>query len=373
MKLKKLLLFLLLCICLINVEAYTYSEWSTLYPTGYEDFLIESEVRYKWYKEKREDVEYLPKYLFEDKSYDLNDYIYTELSEENIIYPEEKEDRIISSESKMHNFTTSDIDHIVLNELLFYGGMAFSEIDIYKISTNERIEYTFDKVYDANDSYGVLNDDNTIDYLEVNSPMKISINLNKYYDGNDLMIKIKYKSLGEGFKRFQLEFKHTSGFTIIHKTVPMDECKDNCELTLMNDGSYNIYLSYKVPHYRYKDKLYKTYNIIKEYEEGYYKELDGYIKDEESFITYYRHIISPYYFINSKGEFIESDRTNYCDKNYCMAVFINHDKEEEIIINPKTNDNINYSYYIIIISLIALIISSILIIKKYREKCRMNK
>jgi hypothetical protein len=48
---KKILFALLLIVGINKVSAveYTYSEWSQLYPSGMDELLIESEVRYKWY------------------------------------------------------------------------------------------------------------------------------------------------------------------------------------------------------------------------------------------------------------------------------------------------------------------------------------
>ena len=58
-KILKAILFI--SIILVKVKAYelTYSQWSTTYPEGYEEILIESEKRYLWYKETRINEEYL--------------------------------------------------------------------------------------------------------------------------------------------------------------------------------------------------------------------------------------------------------------------------------------------------------------------------
>lgn len=68
---KKILFALLLIVGIYRVSAkeYVYSEWSTLYPSGVEELLIESEVRYKWYTFENNLIVYTDEYYTEYDGY----------------------------------------------------------------------------------------------------------------------------------------------------------------------------------------------------------------------------------------------------------------------------------------------------------------
>src|SRR5574344_1381442 len=99
---KSLVAILLLLISINTGNAYTYSSYSEEYPEGVNEILIEREVRYKWYKETITDIEYLPRSQFGNKEYDLNDFIYSNESEETMDKIESTEDRIVTQEYKSH-------------------------------------------------------------------------------------------------------------------------------------------------------------------------------------------------------------------------------------------------------------------------------
>lgn len=70
-KLIRLFLSIIMFAFVVNVNAQelTYSEWSTMYPSGLDEKFIESEVRYNWYKVVDGRVEYIDEYYSELDGY----------------------------------------------------------------------------------------------------------------------------------------------------------------------------------------------------------------------------------------------------------------------------------------------------------------
>ena len=129
---------------------------------------------------------------------------------------------------------------------------------------------------------------------------------------------------------------------------------------------------------RYKWYTFENNRII--YTDKYYTEYEGYTKDEASETTFYRYITNPVVLMDSSNNLI-SDET-YCNKNFCYSI---RSKEPEMVdmkakaenkyedaeifesvseVVPMTGDNIIYSVFFGIISLIVI---SYLVVKKYKK------
>lgn len=108
----------------------------------------------------------------------------------------------------------------------------------------------------------------------------------------------------------------------------------------------------------------ETNEIEKEETAEYYKELDGYIKIEESMKAFYRYITNNRVFFDGEGNLVYDNE--YCIKEYCRSVKLPlkpEEEPEEIIDNPKTYDNI---FVFLIISFISIIF--IILLKNDRKK-----
>ncbi len=323
MKLKIILLLLMfLGIGILNVKAYTYSEWSEEYPEGYDSILIESEVRYKWYKESEIDIEYLSKSDFGDKKYDLNDFKYTIESEYSLEKPEEKDDREITTSVMQYTFTEDDINHILFKDFSFIGALYASEIDIFEKSTNKQINYEFESIY--NDIYHteILNDDNLDTYMPINIQSKILMNLGKKYNASNLLVKIYYKTDGTDSKSYKNMLTYNMVEGLIYKTARLGVCPTGCAFSMSYDASYAVNLTQSVTMYSFKDKIYKTYNINKEYLDDYLNNAEGYIKDESDYKTFYRYITSSYILTDLSGNLIDRDTNSYCEKYPCFMKYV---------------------------------------------------
>ena len=131
---KKVFLIVLIFFCINTVNAFelNYSEWSEEYPQGVDEFLIQSEERYLWYKDTIYDVEYLIKEHIGDKLYDENDIEYYE-SEELDYKPDEYSEREINSFVRQVIYTKGDIAGIMVNTES--ENMSISEITLVKNGT----------------------------------------------------------------------------------------------------------------------------------------------------------------------------------------------------------------------------------------------
>ena len=98
----------------------------------------------------------------------------------------------------------------------------------------------------------------------------------------------------------------------------------------------------------------ETNEVEREETQEYYKELEGYIKIEESKKTFYRYITNPRVILDGSGNLVYDDAE--CAKMYCVVVRMPTKPVEEIIENPKTYDNIFVFLIIAFISFISIVL-----------------
>lgn len=127
-------------------------------------------------------------------------------------------------------------------------------------------------------------------------------------------------------------------------------------------------------------KWYKFENNLIVYTDDYYKEYDGYIKDEASAKTFYRYITNNKIILTSNNEIVTDE--NYCKKNFCYAKMLieptlvdlsekveNKYEGAEIYeytpeVVPMTGDTIIYSFILLSIGLVVIAYFGI---KKYKK------
>ncbi len=317
---KKIIFILLLgfYVVSINASTYKYTEWTTDYPEGVNEKYIESEVRYKWYKEIETNIEYLPKESFNNKLYDLSDFMYTDYGEESLTIPEEKEDREVITNVEGISYSYGDVDHILISNIT--GAKTyFIEIDVFNNKTGESINYIFENIY--NDIYDLskLNDDNYDEFTKIDSTVIMLLNLGEKYDVRDLAIKLYYQNASFLSETIDVSFTNGIDNKLFSGTTNYVYCL-TCSTYLYYNNTYISNINQEVTTYKYRDKLYKTYNIEKEYSSEYLVDLDGYIKDENDFVTYYRYIDDCYVLFDIHGNMVNDE--NYCNKNFCYAVYV---------------------------------------------------
>ena len=344
-----LFLFLLINFTIVDAFEITYSEWSDIKPEV-EEYLIDREDRYLFYRENEINVEYLKDEDINNKQVDYSDFKYTDESELLDVKPEEKEGRIISEVTVDGYYNNDEIKKV---KIVLDKGVYISEI-YARDKKNNNIEYNIDE------RYSVLNDFNEEIYIFVK---ELVFTFNENQNLGNLYITIYYESDNENdlmiFKYLTNDDKEmfTCNFDLKQKPYQVNN------LLLSK-------VSHKMTKYKYKDKLYKTYEIEKEVTEEYYVTLDGYKKIEDSKKTFYRYITNDYLVIDGYNNIVE-DPERYCVKSFCTIVYLtkpNVPEQEETVeeeppketpkipSNPKTLDNIYYYMMALLMSFTILIV-----------------
>lgn len=355
---KKILLFLTLFVTGISVSAkevstyYSdYGKWSefSIESVSKTDLIeVEVERRYKWYKVLTES-EYL---LYDEgiqkyENVDLNNYQYTDYSEWNLEEPSEEKDRIIESEERYAVKKAKPIKKIYI-----MGGKFTKE----KVNLNEIEIYNKNKLVEFDYICGGCSEKYTLE----NENGILIIDLDDYYYFDDLNIVIRpinNSDIKELSFLVTAPIENKDGEKIYYSFLYKNNNEDKIEFNVKDVSIVNpqyeeekIYktlptLSYsdvvqKLNFYRYKDKLYYFYNNLTEYLNGYFKEYEGCIKDDNDYIDYFRYRsrdkleISDYIEINKKDDQID----NYINSTvqYQLHGDIYYDKNGIYEINVET-------------------------------------
>lgn len=360
----KVILILFMFFCFEKISAYelTYSEWSSDYPNGVHESLIQREDRYLWYKETETNIEYLVKEEIGDKLVDYNNYIFTEESPISNEKPQELEDRIIKEKTNNIVYKESDVFSIKINNINFIDKVLISEIEVINKKNNQKINYLTDNV--------LLNDGDYNNYFENSSD--ITVRFDSLKDINDILIKLYYKCDCNNDNSFDLNVLSEDDYNIFSNSFIVKNCVMEIDKTLLKEN-----LTKTVNEYTYIDKKYKTYNVDRVYTIEYYKEYNNeeYKRLDSSKTTFYRYVTNEYLLYTADGVLV--DDPNYCMKNLCYRVYNKKQEqpkeesnEEIVYINPKTNDNIDKYFVLLIISFVLIVISAIYIniLKKINNK-----
>lgn len=355
-KIKKILLILVIIITSFEfVEANEYLEITD-----------DIEIRYKWYKEKKEGDYYLSKENIPGYIIDYNNYKYGEYSlwnKENCKLSDEfylKEYKTFRIYNQIAKITSIELKNFIYNNniQIYHNGQKIG----YNIVSNEN------NTVRINLKSGYICD-NLIFYIEDEQDYTINLYVNKKFEIPILSKKISNEKvlipdktwITEDTKYIKLEGN------VYYKTTDLT--------TLINE--------YEVC--RYREKYFYKYQIKKEYyDDNYYVNVEGYIKDPNDYKIFYKGepivntieitkekiIKEPqieYVYIPAENEIQKNDsssekneiskQTEITDKK-CLPKIETKIVEKEIFKTPK-------KLYIIIIILILLIIVLI-------KKCLKN-
>lgn len=335
------LFFILSKVYAIEYE-YNYSEWSEEYPNGVDNIFIQSENRYNCYKNKITNEEYLKREDIGNKEVNYDDYI---LGNESELYDEkpiETEDIIVYEKKVTKNYTINDVKGILLdnfNNPDNYGDFYYIKIvDSLenKINVNEYEQYK-----GVLDGYATIDFKNDIKFTFVNDVDVNNIVLSLYYELDDL------------YTTFDISYIAEDGYRIF--TYKASIIGENM-LTLEGINDFESHFERSVTKYTYKDKLYKTYNIVKENDGIYHNLNDDCDIIDETKKSFYRYITNDYVIVNSSGKLVTS--SNQCIKSYCFKVYANKKEEpkKEITINPSTGDSLYYYLILFILSMLFIVL-----------------
>lgn len=321
---KKVILFISTLVLFINsVNAEEYSNWVESLDDSIKYDDVQTETRYRFYKEEIEGEYLISDTLNKYKYNDINDYIYSEFSD----WQEVCEGEYANIENKIlypYKKLVVDTNYIQIRGLT--KDISFDDIKIY--ANEEEVSYEIVECDDCTKSYNyitsneklILKLDNTYPSMSLSFYIKANSNypniiyrIETYYDENFEKIGIAYvaNSNLNTFKPDERWLYLAMESDIMYSEVPVVE-----------DTNTVIYPSKNMC--RYQEKMTYYYNINKVYyDDNYYTNIDGYIKDTNDYKVYYR------YLINDNKEKIEDNYINNNDS-------INEDK----IITENTNDNI---------------------------------
>lgn len=229
---------------------------------------------------------------------------------ETEIKPEEKPNRIIQEETYNNYNPIKKINRIVTRYDMV--GLVY-ELEIYE--KDQKLDYTLSSNNDS--QYKHINDNQLNLYDKINLNF-IDINLSHEVDPLDITIKIYLRRYFNTLDIYTYLFskEYTKKFNVIEIKKEYDYINNIKKITFEDDYEVRPYeikitqediktykygdeikttqeeletpLYNKLPSttkYKYQDTLFKYYKIEKEYQEGYHKTLDGYIKDETKCIN----------------------------------------------------------------------------------------
>lgn len=128
-------------------------------------------------------------------------------------------------------------------------------------------------------------------------------------------------------------------------------------------------------------KWYKFNNNEVEYVDDYYTNLDGYIKDEGSQMTFYRYITNRSLIFNAFNEMVFD--TDFCVKNFCYIKLFTEptlidtttkveSKYSETPIYEYTSEVVPYTGDKVMYFVITLILSSLILLIVVKKKKKMS-
>ena len=371
-----------ICVLLLFICPFTklyaeeaWSEWQDEKPLG-ENLIIEEEERYRWYKiiEKVEytNIENEPNCEY----FDVNDFILSEwITSYNT--PEYKDYRTIKAFEIEQEKNTNIINSLHIFNLISNKVLNITEITIFKDS--KAIPYTITDYTDFNIREFDKLYDNEIEEiaLDFENHDRISLNLNNLTLTQNMYINITYLNENVHIETIEFVTGHDIYDQLTFQNIDNGQFSINCnektcELIIkLDEIDYIMTPQFPILIYKYQDKLFKCTNKSKEYLDGYYANIDNYVKDEDSKKIYYRYKIEYPNILNRPNELV-------VNKND-LAIVQKEEKNNDEVINTqienidkkektKQNNNYNLMFYIIVLFFIATIVY--VIIKKIVNKNR---
>jgi len=236
---------------------------------------VEANTKYRWYKNKRTNIEYITK--------DHCDFLVDESdSHKELLYEEDHEliyddDNIIEEVgTKVLTRDVTKIKYIGLDNVTTNNNvLILTKFEIY--NNNELIQSHY---FDSNNTGDTSFFINNKSFLELFNNGYVILELDEEIDLNDLKIELR---LGNSFeiKDALLFMGDDLNNYAYYKHL------DNTTNTLSQHylSSFTLDNTYVETVYRYYEIDYMCYKEEREYLDGYYDYVEGYIKDENDFIN----------------------------------------------------------------------------------------
>lgn len=335
---KKIILFMSTLILFINcVKAEEYSNWVDWLDPSIQYEEVQTETRYRFYKEEIEGEYLISDTLNKYKYNDINDYIYSEFSnwqEDCNIENANIENKILYPYKKLIVDTT----YVQIGDIT--KDISFDNIKIY--FEGKEIPYEIVECEDCSKNYNyIAKDQKLILKLDKTYP---SMSLSFYIEANS-----EYPNLIYRIKTFYDEKLEKIALARVANSNLKEYIPDDkwlylamesdimySEIPIMEDDNTVIYPSKNMC--RYQEKMTYYYDINRVYyDDNYYTNIDGYIKDINDYKVYYRYLIK-----DNNEEIIEDNiYNNYVDNNQIEEVISNDEDIDVIEENKSTKENIS--------------------------------
>lgn len=350
---KKIFFMIILFLGCFKVSALENNTWTDQISSDSSASLLDSEERYRWYKEEKV---YSEEYYVEggnDALYpfiDYSDSIESDWSDWSSEKPINLSGRTIDTSSVIRYHTIKPVRYLFLEN--FYdeddGKFNIAELDIYIDDVEIYPEIVCSDCSKNFNNY--INDGILDDKTYINNGGKIMIDLGDYYNIYQIGLLFYLYSYKPSRMNFEMNFnagntlndrnyaKRFINYPVSYESYSYPEmfylCADKYFSFSAEYGDWiyvDEYFSRKyyeeievIDAYRYKDIKYRYYNIQKSYLDGYYKDSPGdqYIRDDNSAKTFYLYDIND----ENKDTSDESDD----DLNEC----IEDDNDNGIIKEP---------------------------------------
>lgn len=327
---KKVILFISTLVLFLNsVKAEEYSNWVLELDDSIKYDDVQTETRYRFYKEEIEG-EYLindtlNKYMYND----IENYIYSEFSN----WQEVCEVKDSNIENKMlypYKKLIVDSNYIIIDEV--NGGIGFNDIKIF--SNGEEILFEIEECDNCVKDYSYIErKDKLILKLEKTVPTKTMtfyLDAKKDYPNVTYRLKTSWDKEVEKTGIVKVANSNLKDFipsnSWFYYSVESDIMYS--ETPIMEDDNTVVYPSKNMC--RYQEKMAYYYNINKVYyDDNYYTNIDGYIKDINDYKVYYRYLIKD-----------KKEDTNYDINNSINNSYIDTTEKEENISTNETIENI---------------------------------
>ena len=360
---KKISLFVLLMLFLVKVNATEY-EWKDSLNNNPSNYIIESEVRYKWYKNNFVKSIY-ELYNEEHKNqYNQDNYVYGDY----VIttdYPEESTHREIISYTEEKTLDKKIFNTIIFDNLEINGDFTFDGI-LIRDKNNEKLNFDIYINYESGEEVKRLKLINQkLYYFGINAfKNKIKtmiLTFENDFDLENIIIDVYYRSYNYETKKMNVYFKYNNNYYTESKEYIMNQYSSSCLngycLLTINTLDY-LTTNYITNLYKYRDKLFRYDIYEKVYDSNYYSYLEGYEKDIETAKVFYRY-----------------KNQELCKIEDEIIGSINDVKDNKIAFNTSNKkSNIIYNYtliFIIFFTTISVILYLLLILlKKLINKCR---
>lgn len=220
----------------------------------------------------------------------MDDLKYTDYSLFSTIQPEKKLYREIEKETRTILCTGDKFNKIIFTNFTANGNV--SEISIKDKTTNEDILYSLSGNFEGTPER--IDDGNfSKPSIDITSDTILILDFNQEYYMNNVNIHMYITDNGLKVDSFKMSFLKDrypiSEKTLIIETVISTCFVNKCKMTINHDSSWSIQTEFNEKYYRYRDKLFKYYDIEKKYLDGYYTSFNGYIKDETQSKIFYRY------------------------------------------------------------------------------------